>query len=304
MRMWLVFLAFIFFTASARPGFAQGEIKLESVHIELLSEYDQPSMLVINEFVVSRATPLPVKVVMRYPSQGNLVAVAYEINGALFNTQFESPAEQGNWQTITLNVESYVPYRIEYYQPLTREGNRRSFDFQWFGDYSINEFSFSVVLPADSTDLNTSPELSKIVLDPDGKVLVGTNSENNLKMGHSYPFALEYERPSDELVDPDQANQVQPSEPIEPDTPGRVSVENLPWVIGLVGIALIGFALFFYWRSNQTGAFSSRDNGTRRRRRSSAGEEKERQVYCHECGARSYPSDQYCRNCGSRLRVE
>src|SRR5215510_3761268 len=142
MRRWTPFLLFIFFISLATSGFAQGEIKLESVHIELMSEFDQPSMLVINEILVSHDTPLPAKITMRYPKEGNLVAVAYESNGAMLNTQFETPAQQGDWQTITLNVESYVPYRIEYYQPFTRDGNKRSFNFQWIGDYFVSEFSF------------------------------------------------------------------------------------------------------------------------------------------------------------------
>ena len=71
-------------------------------------------MLVINEFVVATDTPLPVEVKWRFPEEGNLVAVAYEADGALLNTPFESSAEQGNWQTITLNVEylQHLSHRI------------------------------------------------------------------------------------------------------------------------------------------------------------------------------------------------
>ena len=84
---------------------AQGGTKLDSLNIELWSEYDQPTMLVINQFVVSQDTSLPASVTLRFPKDGNLVAVAVEKNGEFFNKDFTPPVEQGDWQTVTINVE-------------------------------------------------------------------------------------------------------------------------------------------------------------------------------------------------------
>ena len=58
------------------------------------------------------------------------------------------------------------------------------------------------------------------------------------------------ENPKWSTKPPNSAN-IQPSEPIGPNTEGRVSIDNLPWIIGGIGLALIGLALFFYWRSTQ-----------------------------------------------------
>jgi ribosomal protein L40E len=99
-------------------------------------------------------------------------------------------------------------------------------------------------------------------------------------------------------MDPEAADQVQPSEPVGADTPGRVSITNLPLIIGGFGLALIGIALFAYYRSTQ-----SNDTKPRRRRRANSAEGTE-QAYCHECGARANPGDRFCRTCGSRLRAE
>ena len=287
----------------ARAG-AQSGVKLESINIELWSEFDQPSMLVINEFIVSKTTPLPAKVTLRFPKDGNLIAVAYESNGNLFNTQFESPAEQGNWQTVTLNVESHDPYRIEYYQPLMREENKRSFTYRWFGDYYVKNFRVSLIVPLDSTELATNPVLSTIEIAANGLTLIGTTTQNNLKMGHSYQFDVEYERTSDALSDPDQANQVQPSEPIGPETPGRVSVDNLPWFIGGIGLALIALALVIYWRSSESNTQTVVQPRRHRASRQSPGENNDEEIYCQECGTRSISGDRFCRTCGTRLRVE
>src|SRR5262245_6995012 len=122
MRKWLgLILLFGLIMFPSGVG-AQGGVKLDAIRVELLSEYDQPSMLVINQFIVSQNTPLPATVTMRFPKDSNLVAVAVEKTNGLFNKDFKGPVEQGDWQTITINVESYEPHRIEYYRPLTLDG--------------------------------------------------------------------------------------------------------------------------------------------------------------------------------------
>jgi hypothetical protein len=278
---------------------AQGGTKLQSINIELWSEYDQPTMLVINEFVVSQDTALPAAITMRFPKDANLVAVAVESSGGLFNKDFTGPVEQGNWQTITINAETYDPHRIEYYQPLNRDGNKRQFKYQWFGDYYVTEFTVAVLVPADSTELNTSPALEDTAPAPNGAGIAGAIKKEHLKMGSSFQFNLEYQRTSDELMASDQPGQVQAAAPVSADTPGRVSIANLPWIIGGFGLTLIVIALFTYLRSTRSG--EARPN--RRRRRRSEGIE-EAQAYCHECGARAHPGDRFCRTCGSRLRAE
>jgi hypothetical protein len=118
-------------------------------------------------------------------------------------------------------------------------------------------------------------------------------------MGNSFQFELAYQRTSDTLIDATAASQVQPSEPIGEDTPGRISIANLPWIIGGFGIALIGIALFSYWRSTYSSKAKPRSVNRRPVKK-----ESDEQAYCHKCGARAYAGDRFCRTCGSRLRVE
>jgi len=298
MRKWLVFILLLGLIASPTIADAQAGTKLASMSIEFWSEFDQPSMLVINEFVVSDNTALPTTVTLRFPTEGNLIAVAVKRQGELFDKPFDPPEEQGDWQTITLNVETYEPHHIEYYQPLTRDGNKRLFKYQWFGDYYVKQFDISVLVPADSTEITTYPNLSATELSSSGLHQFGTISKGEMKMGKSFEFRLEYERTSDVLTAPNQDGPVQPSEPVSSDTSGRVSIDNLPWIIGGFGLALIIIALLTYWRSTQTA-----ENKPQRRRRHT-GEVGDTQIYCHECGARAHAGDRFCRTCGSRFRVE
>ena len=185
-----------------------------------------------------------------------------------------------------------------------REGNERSFNFHWFGDYSVTNFNLSVILPPDSTNLYTSPALSiNLENTSDGKFLIGTDSQSNLKMGHSYQFDLAYERNSESLSGASQVSPVLPSQPIGADTPGRVSVDNLPWYIGGIGLAVIALALFVNWRFSAPSKQATESTIRKAARRLRASDPSNTVIYCQECGTRSITGDRFCRTCGMRLKL-
>jgi len=306
MRMWLLFVllaGLVIFPASAD---AQGGTQLETVNIELWSEYDQPSMLVIYEFVVAESMALPAEVTLRFPKDANLIAVAYNSGGKLVTTEFEGPKEHGDWQIVVLTVRSRNAYRIEYYQPLTKDGNKRKFSFHWFGDYSVKKFNLSALIPSDSTDIVTSPALSSTNRTSNGLYLASSEGYGKLRMGESYKFDIEYTREATTVTNLTQAADVQASDPIGPDTPGRVSIDKLPWIIGGFGLALIAVILFLfsYWRSMQSETKSLAAVARSRLSRRRAKENGDVEVYCHECGTRAHEGDRFCRTCGSKLRIE
>ena len=300
MPKWLAFTLLLALILVPSPVGAQGQTKLEAIHVELWSEYDQPSMLVIYQFLVSQETPLPAEVKLRFPKDVNLVAVAVKRNDDLFNKDFTTPVVQGDWQSITIKVETYEPHRIEYYQPLNRDGDKRQFKLHWFGDYYVKQFAVNILIPADSTELVTSPPLEETATTSDGIWITGIVTKNDLKMMNSFQFELNYRRTSTALVKPGQATaQVVPVTPVDENTSGRVSITNLPLIIGGFGLTLIAIALFSYWRSTQ-----STEGQPSKRRRHKSEEPEDGQAYCHECGARAQTGDRFCRTCGSRLRVE
>jgi hypothetical protein len=299
MRKWLVFVSLLGLLIFPSAADAQGGTKLASLNIDCGLNMISPVCWLL--IICGVTDTAPGGGDLRFPKEGNLVAVAVESNGDLFNKNFSGPEEQGNWQQIKINVDSYDPHRIEYYQPLTLDGNKRQFKYQWFGDYYVKEFQIAMLVPADSTELITSPVLENTTTSTDGRAISGTVTENDLRMGNSFQFDLEYQRTSDTLIqsDPGQVDPVEPSAPVDENTPGRVSIANLPWIIAGFGLALIVIALFSYWRSTHTS-----EEKTPRRRRRQTEEEGDAQAYCHECGARANPGDRFCRTCGSRLKVE
>jgi hypothetical protein len=298
MQKWLVFILLAVLMMFPTAAGAQNEIKFENLKVELWSEYDQPSMLVISEFVLSKDTPVPAIVTVRFPKDANLMAVAVNKNGELFNVNFDGPAEQGDWETIKIKVESYDPYQVEYYQQLVRDGKKRSFNYQWFGDYAVNNLTVGLLIPVDSTEVITNPILSST--STNGAAFTGTATRNGLKAEESFDFEVEYSRELDVIINSSgDSSVVQPSEQIGANTEGRVSIDEMPYVIGGVGVVLILIALFFYWRSTQTETAPVQQ----RRKRQTNETSPEGQAYCHECGARAHEGDRFCRTCGSRLRA-
>jgi len=286
----LLFLLLLVFPASVQ---AQNAVTLESLNVRLWSEYDQPSMLVIYDFELASDTTLPATVDIRIPKAANITAVAYQEGGDLLNTEFAGPVEDGNWQTITFFVKTLTAYHLEYYQPIAREGNNRAFTYQWTGNYQINNLRVEIQLPDDSTAVKAKPMLPFV---PSQPFLSGSASVSNLGAGETYQLDLSYARISESSILPAASPQVA-AEPITPDTAGRVTLDNLPYILGGVGVLLIVSAIYYFWRSNSAQA-------PRSRKRLHNTKNESGQVYCHECGARANDDDRFCRTCGSKLRIE
>lgn len=292
MRTWFVlfFLCALVFPSSAR---AQNAVTLESLNVRLWSEYDQPSMLVIYDFEVTAGTPLPATVDIRIPRDANLTAVALIKDGELVNTEFAGPVEEGNWQIIKHFIKTRTTYHLEYYQPIQRDANDRSFKYQWAGEYPVNNLRVEIQVPADSTRVKATPMLPFV---PKQAFLSGGASVSDLAAGETYKMELRYSRTSEETVLPDTSPQVTVSEPITQNTTGRVTLENLPYILGGIGVLLIVSAIYYFWQSN-----SMRE--ARPRKRMHSARDDNTQIYCQECGTRALNDDRFCRACGSKLRV-
>jgi hypothetical protein len=295
MRKWFVLFGalLLLIPSSAR---AQGNITLESLRISLWSEHDQPSMLVIYDFKLSRDAQLPATVNISIPSEANITAVAYyDADSQLLLATYQiKQSEDAGWQIVSLDITERTTYRIEYYQPLQRNGSRRIFNYQWIGEYPVQNFNIEIQVPDDSTGVQTTPSLPFI---PDQPVLSGRAMMRDLSVGQSYEVQLEYSRLSETIIVPPTSTGVQPSGPIDENTEGRVTLDNLPYVLGGVGVLLVLTALYYSWRVQPVRGFKPRSRPRRV-------EQESAQTYCHDCGTRAQAGDRFCRACGSKLRSE
>jgi hypothetical protein len=275
---------------------AQSSLTLDSLKISLWSEYDQPSMLVIYDIKLPADTQLPVSLKIPIPMDGNLTAVAYQrsTDKVPLNAEFAGPVTEDNHQVITIPIKEQATYHVEYYEPLVREGNNRSFRYQWSGAFAVNNLRVEVQLPSDSTTVKSTPMLPFV---PNQEFLNGSVSVGSLKAGETYEMSLNYTRTSETTSVQSTSSQVTPSETITPNTAGRVTLNNLPYILGGIGVLLILGAVYYFWRSNSIPEI------TNARRRPSKTQSAATQIYCQECGTRASKDDRFCRVCGTKLRV-
>ena len=296
MRKWTLSLLLGMFLVFPSLVFAQSNIKLTNVSVQLWPEYDQPSMLVITDFEVPVTTTLPVNLSFRIPKDANLIAVAsYTADGLLANAAYEGPKDDGEWQVFTIALDATAA-RFEYYQPITFNGNQRIFSYLWDDSYTVDAFDIRVLEPADTTSLTTTPSLDSIEQQEGLKYFHGDPVK--LAGGEQFTLNLEYQKTSDALIV--SAPGVQPASPVDENTPGRVSLNNsLPYLIGGLGVIMIVGGLVYYLRSGKTRVKKSR---RRQHANTTNAEESESDVYCGQCGMRAHSGDRFCRTCGARLR--
>jgi hypothetical protein len=294
-RLAILFLLGIFAFPSSAHG--QESIKFTSLQVQLLPEYDQPSMLVIYDFKLPDGTKLPVNVSVGMPKDANLVAVAsLNTDESYINTDFVGPTDNADRQIVTIQIQKQVMYHLEYYEPLSKSEGRRDFTYLWGGDYPVNDLNITIRVPLDTNSMVTTPVMSS-AQNADGADLL-TKDFGSWGAGQQLVLQLNYIKTSDQLIISPQ--NVQPSQPITSNTPGRLILANyLPYVFGALGLALIGGGVLFFWQSSRGGKTTGH-----KRSRSRTGSEKESAVYCSQCGARARTGDHFCRVCGTKLRLE
>jgi ribosomal protein L32 len=298
MPKWLSSLILVLVFAIPSLVSAQGETTLSAVHIKLWPEYDQPGMLVIYDFEPAADIAYPARLTFHIPPDANVNAIAALKNGEFVNSNFEGPTVEGEWQVLTIIADSATAYRFEYYQPITIAGASRQFSFLWFGDYAVDSFNISVQQPVDTTSLTTNPAFEP-KQESDGLTYYNSPS-TSLKAGEQFSLNVQYDKSSERLTVP--SSNIEPSQPLNQDTSGRVSISNyVPYIIAAVGVIFVvgGLGYYFLWGKPRTVS-----EQRRRRSHSSRAEEAQGEIYCPQCGQRARPGDRFCRVCGTRLRQQ
>lgn len=295
MRKWMMFLFILGMIAFPFSVRAQSEIKLAGIQVQLWPEYDQPGMLVIYDFQVATSTALPSTVNIRIPKDAKLSAVAQTAANGLVNAEYDGPTTVGDWQVIGVKIPELATYHVEFYEPLSKNGTTRQFAYLWPADYAADNFSVSVREPSDMTQIASVPAMPEIQ-GKDGATYL-QNDFGARPAGQEFTLNLTYTKTSDILGVPQQ--NVQPSAPLNSNTPGRVMFSNyLPYILGALGVILIVGGLIYFWRSSRRGSQG------RKRHLAQTEKEGDSDIYCHQCGARARTPDRFCRVCGTKLRLK
>ncbi len=299
MRRMLALLLLAGILISANPARAQSEAGLLIAQVKVWPEYDKPGVLVIYQLIVSPQTSLPAEMTFRIPKSAakpNVVAIGPTLETVSDQNVEYSLEENGNWVNVIVQVTAPA-IQLEYYDPsILINGTQRTFTYTWPGDYVVEKFSIELQQPFDASALNSAPNLPSSLTSPDGLTYYSDNF-GALQKGQEFSLEVSYQKASDALSV--SFLTVQPSAPVDETTAGRVSLNTyLPWLLGVIGVAMIAGGAFYYFRS------SAQTSRSARRRHSVNAEKESVATYCSQCGARARSGDRFCRTCGSRLRVE
>lgn len=308
MRRWFAVIALLIslgapVTVRAQSLFApeQNQISIQSLEIDLWPEYDQPNVLVIYRLTLASTVKLPAELTLRIPtSAGQPSAVAEQTANGLFNIQFDNSGRDGNYQLVRFTT-TLPQLQIEYYDPgLKKTGSSRTFGFNWPGDYPVTDMVVKVQQPRTASKMTLEPKTGTSGTGSDGLIYFDVPI-GKVNGGETFELNLSYQKSDDSLTQSAAFEQVTPVVPSPSGTTGQFNFNQiLPWLLGALGLLLIGGGIFWYICSGAT----TNPAPTHRHSRSSSGAVKANgeEIFCHQCGKKAGPGDGFCRACGTKLR--
>jgi hypothetical protein len=298
MRRTLALLLLLILISFPHPAHAQEAAKISSMDLWIWPEYDRPTVLIIERFVLSSNTPLPTTLTFKIPAAAEKpTAVAV---GPSLDKVGDTPytlKTNGDWVEVTVQVNGPA-IQLEYYDPsIAKTGGMRQYTYRWGGEYAVEALHVEVQQPYDASNVQTKPLLGNSYNSPNDNLTYHTADLGALPANQTFSLETTYQKDSDSLTI--SFLKVQPSAPVNENTTGRVSLQTyLPWIIAGFGVLMITGGLYYYFRGQP------RQRLSRKHRRSSNEEQREGQTYCPQCGTRARGGDRFCRTCGTRLRVE
>ena len=146
----------------------------------------------------------------------------------------------------------------------------------------------------------TQPILAQSLVGQDGLTYYNSVPQQ-LATGQTFTLTADYQKQTDALST--SGLPVQPTQPLNSKTPGRVTMSGvLPYILAVVGVLLIGFGVvggYYMWKKG-----TRRSHGARKRHVQTQGTGDTEEIYCHQCGKRAQPGDVFCRTCGMRLQKD
>jgi hypothetical protein len=295
----LPLLLIMFALFQTQSGWAQSDIVISTIEINLWPEFDEPDMLVIYKVTIP-AESIKTSLTFSIPKDvdgGKPFEVASLSNdGILVQTPY-TYLVGSEWIKVTF-VPNSTEFQIEYYDPrLDKIGSSRSFAYTWPGDYTVNSAAIVTQEPLDANHMTLNPPNYTSFMGENG-LKYYAHPIGALSKGQNYHFSLSYQKPTNTLTN-DKLDVRSVG-----NLPGSMWNRGLPWALGALALILIAGGMWVYWRSGLPQAAGQKKR-TRRKAVSPAGGEtaEDNSVYCHSCGRRASTGDVFCRSCGTKLRI-
>ena len=276
--------------------YGQTQIQLSRVDVNLLPEFNLPSVLVITEIQLDTDIPLPDELVLQIPAGSEILTISNLETDGHFSTLHSEEEVSGDWKDITFSPLTPT-IRIEYYDPnLVRQGDHRSYEYRWLSDYPADSFSISFRRPSGASDITSDPPMEKS-LDDIAEYEFYAIDAGPIPAGEEFTVSISYLKTTSNLAYPPL--DVEPAVPVNEATPGRAPSEMsvVMWLLTVAVAVLIMLVIYYGWfRANVINKNDRMVQGV------GIMNPEKQVVFCHECGKRSRPGDAYCSNCGTELR--
>jgi hypothetical protein len=226
--------------------------------------------------------------------------VAEQTANGLFNIQFDNSGRDGKYQLVRFTT-TLPQLQIEYYDPaLKKDGSSRTYGFTWPGDYPVTDMVVKVQQPRTASKMALEPKTGTSGTASDGLVYFDVPI-GKVNGGESFDLNLSYQKSDDSLTQSAAFEQVTPVVPSPSGPTGQINFNQLlPWLLGALGLLLIGGGIVWYVRSGASASPAPTHRHTRPPGAAvkAGGDE----IFCHQCGKKAGPSDAFCRSCGTKLR--
>ncbi len=292
MRFVLLVVLLLAVLAGVVPAQAQSPVRIETLQVEFWPEYDRPEMLVIHRIQVSAPVDAPISVAIQLPgtiTTTNAVAVV-NTSGQLVNAPYELITTDDGFE-IRVETEARL-IQVEYYDALPINDTRRAYASMATFSLDVANTIVRVQQPIGATDMQVAPGEYTFAPEADGLNYAYANL-GALAAGEPLSVTIRYDKTTDELSNAGLA-----TAPVETAAGGNSNLTSLAWVLGIVGLGMIGFAAYRTLQERSARPSRNPKRANRRRAKSSAGS----RLFCHECGAQAATGDVYCRQCGTALR--
>ena len=273
-------------------GHAQGQATtIDALVVDLWPDYDRASVLVLLTGTLSADTKLPATVIFPVPATAQLNAVARidSSDGVMKDDILSGPAP-GGFRFTTPDLQ----FRVEYYLPYVVNNNRRTFNFTWFADLSVNSFQLKVQQPISASFLAVRPAAVDISKGRDG-LTYHAFPVQAVPAGQSFSVDVDYTMTTAHL----SAASLAPPGTGAPKYGTPATSNTASGNKGIIAAAIVSsviLTIVFVWQ-----IVTRRGASNRSVTQDAKANKQSHAKFCRNCGNQLDKDDRFCRNCGIDL---
>jgi len=262
-------------------AYAQEEITIDQVYVELRPEYDSPDILIVYSVLLSEDLNYPVDITVNIPASSGGPSDVWEvIDGLPVATTFDL-TQEGDWISVNIKTESPLIY-VDFYDPdFNNQSSTRSYTYRYPDGLISDVVNLVLWQPAETENFQTSISFPEISEDEFGTIFhmasINPDALDNYEIDFSYIAA--------------------PNAAADLDSDFSLT-DALPWAMGILGLGILAMGIYNLSSKSGSKVKSSKKKYANKGR----GSNNKKNKFCHKCGAKIYSKDKFCSECGAKTR--